>query len=352
MSIKVSIKASIKALLCCIVVLSAAFAPQSLWADPTFNLAIVRHQDFQPFEQAYTGFLSGLNMLGYREKINIVENFNAKSNIQALESRIADYSKRSDLDLIFAIGTHSTKRLVKSVHNTPMVFTIVGDPVRAGIVKDWKSSGRNYTGVETPEYYSKVVRLMHHYIPFKSLGMIYLKGSPSHEAGIRQIVVLSKELGFKFVREGFPLRSAQKVPYPKEVTRQNIHDSLGAVCPQVEAFFVQTSNAFSQNFDLFRAAFLRHRLVSAGDPTNIEKGLVMGVGKDAFRFGEQCAQYAVQILEGTPPAKLPMDTGGKLTIDVNLKAAELVGFKPPFELLSAADNIYQELVAEKGRRGR
>jgi putative ABC transport system substrate-binding protein len=249
--------------------------------------------------------------------------------------------------LIFSLGTHSTKRLAKTVTDIPMVFTIVGDPERAGIVSNWKSSGKNYTGVETPEYYSKVVRLMRHYIPFKSLGMIYLEGSPSHEAGISQIVALSKDLGFKFVRRGFPLRNPQKVPYPKEVTRNNITTALENVCPQVETFFVQTSNAFSRNFDLFQAAFLKHRLVSAGDPTNIEKGLVMGIGKDAYHFGEQCAQYAVQILEGAAPATLPMDVGGKLTIDVNLKAAEMIGFKPPLELLSAADNLYQNLATAK-----
>ncbi len=321
------------------------FSAPALFAGRTFNLAVVRHQDFLPFEQAFDGFMSGLKGWGYQDRINIVENYNAKSNIRELEAHIKRLGQRTDIDLIFSIGTHSTKRLAKSVANIPMVFTIVGDPERAGIVSDWKSSGKNYTGVETPEYYSKVVRLMHHYIPFKSLGMIYLEGSPSHEAGISQIVALSKELGFKFVRKGFPLRNAQKVPYPKAVTRKNITDALNTVCPQVEAFFVQTSNAFSRNFDLFRSAFFTHRLVSAGDPTNIEKGLVMGVGKDAYHFGEQCAQYAIQILEGASPSRLPMDVGGKLTIDVNLKAAEMIGFKPPFELLSAADNLYQHLAS-------
>jgi ABC-type uncharacterized transport system substrate-binding protein len=328
---------------CTIALIVCVFTGPELFAQKTFNLAVIRHQDFQPFEQAYQGFISGLSVWGYRDRINIVDNFNANSDIRELEGHINSYGRRTDIDLIFSIGTHSTKRLAKRVTEIPMVFTIVGDPERAGIVSNWKSSGKNYTGVETPHYYGKVVRLMHHYIPFKSLGMIYLEGSPSHEAGISQIVVLSKELGFKFVRKGFPLRNPQKVPYPVEVTRKNITNALDNVSPQVEAFFVQTSNAFSRNFDLFQAAFLKYRLVSAGDPTNIEKGLVMGIGKDAFHFGEQCAQYAIQILEGASPAQFPMDVGGKLTIDVNLRAAEMIGFKPPFELLSAADNLYQNL---------
>jgi ABC-type uncharacterized transport system substrate-binding protein len=330
-----------------IVLVIGVFSSQILSADQPLKLAVIRHQEFQPYEQAYDGFISAMSAWGYKDRIDVVENYNARSNIKELEAKIHSYSQRSDIDLIFSIGTHTTKRLVKVVSHIPMVFTMVGDPERAGIVSDWKSSGKNYTGVETPDYYSKVVRLMHNYIPFKSLGIIYLEGSPSHEAGISQIVALSKELGFTFIRKGFPLRNAQKVPFPKEVTRENINLALAEVCPQVEVFFVQTSNAFSRNFDLFKTAFFKHRLVSAGDPTNIEKGLVMGIGKDAFHFGEQCAQYAIQILEGESPATLPMDVGGKLTIDVNLKAAQMIGFEPPFELLSAADNLFQHLAAGK-----
>jgi hypothetical protein len=40
-----------------------------------------------------------------------------------------------------------------------------------------------------------------------------------------------------------------------------------------------------------------------------------------------------------------MDVGVKLTVDVNLKAAEMIGFEPPFELISGADNLYQDIVS-------
>jgi ABC-type uncharacterized transport system substrate-binding protein len=314
-------------------------------AGSRYHIAVVQHQQFLPFQQAHDAFISNLRILGNQVDFDIVEDFNAQGNISALESKISELAGRSDIDLIFTIGTHSTKRMVKAEKKTPIVYTIVGDPQNAGIVKDWKSSGANYTGVETPEYYTKVVRLMHHFVSFKSLGMIYLKGSPSHEAGIRQIRKLSKEIGFKFIHKGFPLRDENRVRFPRDQIRSNMQSALEAVCPQVDAFFVQTSNTFTKEFDVFMAAFLKHRIVSAGDPTNIQKGLVMGIGKDAGRFGRQCAQYAVKILEGTPPATLPMDVGVKLSVDVNLKAAELVGFEPAFELISGADNLYQNVIS-------
>jgi len=333
-----------KRFLCLILsLLILVFISGTVEAGPGYNVAIVQHQQFLPFQQAHDAFISNLNILGKQSEFRIVDDFNAQSDISALESKIQELSVRSDLDLVFAIGTHSTKRIVKADKKTPIVFTIVGDPQHAGIVTNWKSSGANYTGVETPEYYSKVVRLMHHFVSFKSLGMIYLKGSPSHEAGIHQIERLSKEIGFKFIREGFPLRNKDRIPFPRDQVRSSMQSALDKVCPQVEAFFVQTANTFTKEFELFGATFLKYRIVSAGDPTNIKKGLVMGIGKDAKRFGRQCAQYAVKILEGTAPAELPMDVGVKLTVDVNLKAAEMVGFEPPFELISGADNLYQKV---------
>ncbi|MEJ2155234.1 MAG: ABC transporter substrate binding protein [Desulfobacteraceae bacterium] len=275
-------------------------------AASRYNIAIVQHQQFAPFQQAHDAFVHNMKILGKDGDYRIVEDYNANSNIKALESKIKELAN-------------------------------------AGIIKNWKSSGANFTGVETPEYYGKVVRLMHHFVSFKSLGMIYLQGSPSHEAGIRQIRKLSAELGFKFVSRGFPLRNKDRVPFPRDQIRNNMQSALEVVCPQVEAFFVQTSNTFTKEFDLFRSSFLKHRIISAGDPTNIKKGLVMGIGKDADRFGRQCAQYAITILNGTAPAALPMDVGIKLTVDVNLKAAEMINYAPPFELISGADNLYQKV---------
>ncbi|MCP4745304.1 MAG: hypothetical protein GY874_04055 [Desulfobacteraceae bacterium] len=313
------------------------------WSMENYQVAIIRHQQYDNYEQAREGFIESLATMGFKERIKIVVDYNAYNNINELKKKVKSLTQNKELDLIFSIGTHSSKIMVEHVKKIPFVFTGVADPKNAGIVKDWKSSGGNYTGVGTPSYYTKVVGLMRNFIPFKSLGMVYLKGSPSHEAGIIQIENLSRELGFKFIKKGFTFRDKNSMPYPKQIIRQNLKNCLQEICPKVEAFFVQTSNTFTREFSIFRDAFLQYRIISAGDQTNIKKGIVMGIGKDNHRFGRQCAQYAIKILEGTPPAQLRMDVGTKLTIDVNLKAAELIDFKPPFELISSADNLYREL---------
>ncbi len=108
-----------------------------------------------------------------------LENYNAQNNINALENFIESLKTRDDLDLIFSIGTVTTKRLIKEIKDIPIVFTDLGAPEYSGVVSDWKGSGANYTGVETRNYVSIGINLLHELIAFNSIGMIYLKGSQS-----------------------------------------------------------------------------------------------------------------------------------------------------------------------------
>lgn len=303
------------------------------------NIVIIQHQVFRPFTEAEQSFTKHLPT--YCKDDYQIESFNAKSDLKVLDKKIAEISSRKDIDLIFSIGTHSTKRVISTIKDKPIVFTITGDPVNSGIVKDWKSSGSNYTGIETPNYYKEVIKLTHQFIPFKKLGMIYLIGSPSHEAAIKQVTNLSKELDFKFYYTGFKLRNKNKVPYSKHIIRQNILRALNEVCPKVDVVFVQTSNTFTKHFDLFKYAFNKYKILGAGDTLNIKQGLAIGISKDAKRFGRQCAAYACKILNGTSPADLPMDRGVKLAVDINLTAFSLTKYTPSFNLISGADNVYQ-----------
>lgn len=309
-----------------------------------YNIATVQHQDMQLFFKAYEGFKNGLEELDFAKKVN-VEYFNAKSDIAKLDEVCAQYSTRTDLDLIFAIGTRSTKKVMEYNTEIPIVFTGVTDPVNAGILTNWKSSGRNLTGIGTPRYITMGIKLLFENLENPTnLGMIYFKGSPSHEGGIQQVKEFSKKAGFKFVYKGFPLRDKDGNKKSPEVVRANLKECLEYVLPKVKLFFVQPSRSFVTNFDIFRDAFIKYQTFSAGEPKYIRKGIIMGIGRDINEFGRQSAEYAFKILnDGVSPSDLPMDTGEQFLIEFNLKAAELVDFAAPILLLAATDIIYKEL---------
>lgn len=314
----------------------------SLGAEATYRILAIQHQSFTPYELSFQGFMKGIEESEYSGRIE-VERYNAKSNIKKLARKIIEIKGRKDIDLIFTLGTRATKAAMEEIKNIPIVFTDLGAPEHSGIIKDWKSSETNVTGVETPRYLGKGIDLLHQLIPFKKIGMIYLEGSPSHEGAIKEVKLICKNLGTEFVSAGFPLKDQKGNNFPQKTLTRRISDELENVLPRVDVFFVQTSKTFDDNFNLFLKAFKKHGIVSAGDPLYIKKGIVLGLGRNKFEFGRQCAQYAVKIFNGATPSDLPMDVGSKFSILFNLKASAIVGFTPPLDLLGAADAIYQDI---------
>lgn len=311
-------------------------------AKDKYRIMTVTHQTFLPFEQSLKGFVTGMKQSELGDRTSL-EYYNAESDLKALDAFIETLKGNKDIDLIFTVGTQSTQRVVKEIKDIPIVFTDLGAPETSGVVNDWKGSGTNYTGVETRNYVAIGINLLHELINFKSIGMIYLKGSPSHEGAVEKVTELSKEAGFEFVTDGFALRDENNKRFPTEVIRENIKTALTNVAPKVDVFYVQISNTFDKNFDLFFDTFKKYSLPSAGEPVYIRKGLVIGIGRNKEKFGRQCAEYAVRILNGADPGTLPMDVGKEFSFSLNIEAATIVGYNPSIDILGAADNIYREM---------
>lgn len=305
------------------------------------KILVLQDQAFTAFELSFRGFKEGIAEGGYGGNIEVAR-FNAENNRISLKAKVLEIKKEKGVDLIFTLGTPATRMAMAEIHDIPIIFTEVAAPEYSGIIKDWKSSGTNVTGVETPKYLGMVVDILHDLIPFKTIGLLYLQGSPSHETTLRQMKLVSRNLGTKLVYDGFPLRNKTGVKISREALRRLITEKLKTLLPQVDVFFVQPSKSFFDNFDLFLKGFRKYDVISAGAPAFIKKGVVLGLERDRVESGKQCARYALKIFRGTPPTRLPMDVGRHFSISFNLKAAAVVGFSPPLDLLGAADVIYQD----------
>ncbi|WP_321493346.1 ABC transporter substrate binding protein [uncultured Desulfobacter sp.] len=310
--------------------------------DELYRIVAVQHQSFPPYEQDLKGFKKGIDQSELKGRVEL-ELYNADNDLKALDQYIQDLKSRKDVNLIFSMGTQATQRMIDQIKDNPIVFTDLGAPETSGVVTDWKSSGANYTGVESRNYVGIGVNLLHELIAFKSIGMVYLTGSPSHEGAIKIIEALGREVGFDFVAKGFALRDENNNKYPDDVVRKKLREALEQVVPRVDVFYVQSSATFEQNFDLFFNCFKKYSVPSAGEQLYIKKGLVIGIGRHKERFGFQCAEYAVKILTGTDPATLPMDVGKEFSFALNIEAATIVGYNPSIDILGAADQICREI---------
>jgi len=306
---------------------------------------VIQHQDFLPYTNAYRGFIEELKKSVQWKNIT-VESYNAKTDLSALDRKIKEIAKRKDIDLIFAIGTQSSKKLADKIKHIPVIFTVVASPLDAGIIKNWKSSGTNITGIATKDQVIKSITQAYSVAKFESIGITYLAGSPNHEAVVKQIKAMCKKNGIKFIYDPIPFKQPNGEPFPDKVVNRQLQQSLDKVLPKVDVFYVQASATYEKNFNIFRKAFQKYKVPSIGELVFIKKGIVMGVGPNDYVFGQQAAEYAKKIMfDGVKPSELPMDTGKKFSILINLEAAKLVHLSPALimPVLNSADAIYQKI---------
>ncbi len=314
-------------------------------AQKKYKIMAIQHQDYLAYTNAYKGFIEVLKKSGQWENITI-ESYNAKTNLSALDKKIREISKRKDIDLIFAMGTQGAKKSADKIKHIPIIFTVVGSPIEAGIIKNWKSSGTNVTGVGTPYQITKSIAQAYSIAKFSSIGITYLSGSPNHEAAVKEIKEFAKKNGVKFIYDSTPFKQKDGKPFPDHVVKQQLQKSLDYVLPQVDVFYVQASSTYEKNFTIFRRAFQKYKVPSIGELIFIRKGIVMGVGPNDYIFGQQAGEYAKKILfDGVKPSELSMDVGTKFSILVNIEAAKAVDFPTSLiiPVLNSADAIYKKI---------
>ncbi len=80
------------------------------------------------------------------------------------------------LDLIFTLGTVPTIAVAKAVKDTPIVFAVVYDPVKAGVAADWASSGNNVTGVSSIVPMSRLMAGLNEFRHVNRMAVLYTFG--------------------------------------------------------------------------------------------------------------------------------------------------------------------------------
>jgi putative tryptophan/tyrosine transport system substrate-binding protein len=108
------------------------------------------------------------------------------------------------------------------------------------------------------------------------------------------------------------------------------------------AIFVVPSAYFIMHRDTIIAA-AQHASIPAAywDRLFTDAGGLLSYGiddADVFRFA---AGYVDRILSGEKPSDLPIQAPTKFNLSINLKTAQALGLKAPFEMLALADEVIQ-----------
>src|SRR5215813_1561548 len=212
-------------------------------------------------------------------------------------------------------------------------MTGIGDPVRVGFVASLARPGGNITGntILGPELGAKRLQLLKLAVPTMSrVAFLWNPDNPLHAAYLDEWKAVAPALGVEMLFVA--VRSSDEF------------DSAFAAMmrERPDAFTMTADRMHGLNIGWIIDFLARNRLPGMYQVSeNVVAGGLMSYGTSEPDLFRRAAGYVHKILQGTPPADLPVEQPTKFDLTVNLKTAKALGLTIPESFLLLADEIIE-----------
>jgi ABC-type uncharacterized transport system substrate-binding protein len=261
------------------------------------------------------GLLDGLKELGFVEGKNLqLKKAHAQGEMGNIPSILQNLANQ-DLDLIVPMTTPLLTGSIGLVKKTPVVFTVVYDPISAGVGPTREDHVPNITGVGSFPPIPDTVQLIRDSVPgVRTVGTIY----NNSEANSRKVIAVARD---EFRRHGISL---------EEVAITNTSEVFQAAqvltAQHIQAFWITGDNTVLQAFEGVVKVADDHRLpLIINDPEFTERGALACAGLGFYQSGHAAAALAARVLLGENPRQIPIEEVAVKKLVLNDKVARRLG---------------------------
>lgn len=276
------------------------------------------------------GLKAGLRDLGLHEGRELVFDIRfTRGDPKALQPAAVALVK-SQVDLLFTSNEAATRAAKAATATVPVVFTLVGDPVTTGFVKQLARPGGNLTGISslTADLMPKRLEILKHLVPgVRRVWFIHDATDPTGAAALGKAARAALQLGIELKPQG--VVDALQVAKTLEVVQPG--DAL--LAPDQDGFDIGASILDKSLEGRIPAVF--------PSALWIEHGGLASYGPDYYAQGVQAARLVAKILRGAKPAELPVESADRIYLTLNLKTAARLALPLPRKTLLRADSIRQ-----------
>jgi ABC-type uncharacterized transport system substrate-binding protein len=264
-------------------------------AGPLRRIGVMYYGPDPMIDRGLEGFRAGLAEAGLVEGRNLaleVRHANSDSSVIPLLVRRLD---EAGLDLLTPMTTPCLMAALAGVRRTPVVFTLVYDPVAAGAGADATNHLAGVTGVSSFPPLADTMDLLRDLLPeARRVGTLY---NPA-EANSSRAVALGREL---LRARGFELKAVTVA------SSAELHPAAQAlVAWGAEALWITGDNTAVSGFAAIHAAVRDARVpLVCNDLDMVEQGATAAVGFNPWHSGHAAAALAARVLQGESPGAIP-----------------------------------------------
>jgi putative tryptophan/tyrosine transport system substrate-binding protein len=277
--------------------------------------------------------LERLHELSYSEGRNMTFEYrSAEGRSERLPELAADLIRAKPDVLIAGFGTLAAQAAKAATTTIPVVFTLVGDPVGAGLVTSLGRPGGNVTGLSgLTEIGGKQLQLLQELTLGKQvIAALMNPDTPYARLALKEITTAAEATRTHV--QVLEVRTADQVPRQFEAA---IAAGAGGLLVISDPL---TYSLRRQIADL--AVKARLPAMYPGRDYAEEGGLV-SYGINRRQIYRRAAEYVDRILKGAKPGDLPIEQPTKFELIINLRAAKALGLTIPRSLLIQADEVIE-----------
>lgn len=276
-------------------------------------------------------FTQALAKLGYVDgKSVVIDARFADGQFERVPQLAAELAGRN-VDVIAMIGAVTARAAKATVKDTPLVFTIVVDPVTDQVLSNPQRPGENITGVTNydPQQARKRLEFLREVIP-----------------GIRRVAVL----GDSGVSEA-QLQASEAAALAMGIQPQRLR--VGGATPDLEGAFAAIARERADALLILDEPVpgvhrrgiaqlaAKARVPTMFPPLAADSGGLVFYGTNLSAPIQHMAQMVDKILKGAKPGDIPVETVIRYDLILNLKTAREIGIAIPAEVIKRADRLIE-----------
>jgi putative ABC transport system substrate-binding protein len=285
------------------------------------------------YHPAVDGLRNGLSELGLDEGKQLVFDVrDTQGDLHAVE--VAARSLEAEkVDVIYALATGVSVRANRATKSVPIVFYVGNDPVRLGLVQNYRKPGGRLTGIHSQffDLTAKRLEVLKNMIPtLRRVVTFYSPDNPTARESVKIARDAARQLKVELVER--PVASVEEL-------RTGLH----ALRPgEADAFFYVADAIVASQTELIIDTARAMRLPTMFHERGlVAKGALAGYGVSYDTIGRLSAKHVQRVLLGANPGDLPVEQVDRLHFVINLKTAKALGLTIPQSVLLRADEVIQ-----------
>lgn len=287
---------------------------------------IVAHPALDAVEQGIQDELSEQGIVARYD----LQNANGDVNTA---TQIASKFRRDRVNAIVAIATPTAVAAANSVKDIPVIFSVVTDPIAAGLVTSLERGSGNVTGLSDKTDIYAHLALFKKVAGIKTLGHIYTSSEANSAASLAEIEKACKQLSISLV--------VQSINNSSEVKQ-----ATEAIIKRVDGIYLTTDNTvYSALPALVEVTRANKKPLFSSDTTSAaEGGALIASGFDYYKAGRATGKLVAEVLAGKKPESIPvkfLTDPSELDLVLDLDVAKICGITLPADLIASANKIIE-----------